>query len=122
MRSHKGSPTRTVKIRLIVLQWAILHKHREGGLKGLKGLSSDALASVLVGNQTVDLEIYTQDTVRCQHQPVSLHMSGIVLQEVSAGYPNIQSACLSLDAPTVLSQDNAGASSPVLIRSKQQVF
>jgi len=45
-RSHKGSSTKTVTIRLIILQWAILHKHRKGALKGLKGLSSDALASV----------------------------------------------------------------------------
>ncbi len=44
-----------------------------------------------------------------------------VLQEESADDPNTQGARLSQDAPTVLSQDNAGASSPVLISSQQQV-
>lgn len=51
-----------------------------------------------------------------------VHSSALnTMQEKSAGYPNTQGACLSLDTPTVLSQDNAGASSPVLICSKQQV-
>ena len=49
------------------------------------------------------------------------HTMSVLQQEEGAVDPKAQGACLSLDAPTVLSQDNAGASSPVLISSKQQV-
>ncbi len=59
--------------------------------------------------------------------PVQLGHTVSVRQEETAGDPNTQGARLSLDAPTVLSPDNAGASSPVLIiditdiTSQQQV-
>jgi len=56
--------------------------------------------------------------------PVQVGHTVSVLQEENTDDPNTQGARLSLDAPTVLSPDNAGASSPVLmtdITSQQQV-